>query len=525
MHTNSFPYAVIVALLALVSTPLRAQSDTAATQNAKFDIGEFRVLGNSTLPATAIESAVYPHLGPARSFEDVEAARQALELAYRSAGLGTVYVDIPEQDVDDGVVRLQVTEGRLERVRIEGARYFSNRKLRAALPAAAASNVPDLPALQRQIAALNTRTPDMSVVPVLGAGARPGTVDLTLKVADELPFHGSVEINDQYTADTTRTRFAFAVSYDNLFDRLDSVSLQYQTAPEDRSEVGVFVASYVHALAEGRRLALYYVDSDSAVAALGTLSVLGKGKVYGAKFIAPLANTPEGTHTLTLGADYKDFVEDIRLDTASTFQTPISYTNLSLGQTSAWRSPGWQWSLGSALNFGSRALGNSTSEFADKGFKARPNYFYLRSDAMLTWAPQLPFSASLRLAGQYAVEPVISNEQFAVGGADGVRGYLEAEELGDIGFKATLQIESAPWSPLSALKLSGFTFLDTGRVATITPLADEDRNTNLRSFGFGFGVAAFGFAEGTLTWARPLLAAGRTEANDSRLLFRLRAAW
>jgi hemolysin activation/secretion protein len=512
-------------MFALPSAGALAQTEAAATEKPLFDIQEFRVLGNSALPNRDIESAVYPYLGPGKSLEDVQAARQALELAYRSAGLATVFVDIPEQDVDQGIVRLQVTEGRLSRIRVQGARYFSGRRLRAALPTAEPAAVPDLPELQREIAALNTRTPDLSVVPVLGAGARPGTVDLTLNVADELPFHGSVEVNDQYTADTSRTRFAFAVSYDNLFDRLDSISLQYQTAPEERSEVGVFVASYVHALEAGRRLAFYYVDSNSDVAALGTLSVLGKGQVYGAKFIVPLANTPEGSHTLTLGADYKDFVENIRLDSASTFQTPISYTNLSLGHTSAWRAPGWQWSLASTVNLGSRALGNSTSEFADKGFKSQPNYFYLRTDATLTWSPAWPFSTSLRVAGQYAIEPVISNEQFVVGGADGVRGYLEAEALGDIGFKASLQFESVPWSPTPALKFSGFGFLDTGRVATIAPLPDEDRSTNLRSWGVGLGVAAFGFAEGTLSWARPLLAAGRTEAGDSRILFRLRAAW
>jgi hemolysin activation/secretion protein len=525
VRTSLIVYAVKLALLTLPPTLLIAETVQAAAPAARFDIQEFRVLGNSTLPTTAVESAVYPHLGPDRSLEDVEAARQALELAYRTAGFGTVYVDIPEQDVDDGIVRLKVTEGRLGRVRVEGARYFSGRRLVAALPGATPATVPDLPTLQRDISTLNTRTPDLSVVPVLGAGSRPGTVDLTLKVADELPVHGSVEVNDQYTADTTRTRFAFSLSYDNLFDRLDSVSLQYQTAPQDRSEVDVFVASYVRALEEGRRLAFYYVDSNSEVAALGTLSVLGKGKVYGTKLILPLVNSSDGSHTLTLGADYKDFVEDIRLDPTSTFQTPISYTNLSLGHTSAWRGPAWQWSLGSTLNFGSRSLGNSTTEFADKGFKSRPNYFYLRTDASVVWSSPWPLTVTARLAGQYAIEPVISNEQYAVGGADGVRGYLEAAALGDIGYKASLQFESRPWSPFAALKLSGFAFVDSGRVATIAPLPDEERATDLRSWGVGVGLAAIGFAEGTLSWARPLLAVGRTEAGDSRLLFRLRAAW
>src|ERR1700677_2889286 len=88
--------------------PPPAQSTPAA-----FDVLELRVQGNTVLDARSVESAVYPFTGPAKHMADVEAARAALERAYHDHGFGTVFVDIPEQSVDDGVVRLRVTEGRL----------------------------------------------------------------------------------------------------------------------------------------------------------------------------------------------------------------------------------------------------------------------------------------------------------------------------------------------------------------------------------------------------------------------------
>src|SRR6185369_12364681 len=109
---------------------------------------------------------------------------------------------------------------------------------------------------------------------------------------------GSLELNDQYTADTSRLRLLASLSYDNLFNRLDSFSLQYQTTPQEPSELGVLVASYTRNIGDGRRLAFFFVDSDSDVASLGTLSVLGKGKVYGTRLILPLVNTAESSHTL-----------------------------------------------------------------------------------------------------------------------------------------------------------------------------------------------------------------------------------
>jgi len=61
----------------------------------RFAILEFRVLHNTVLGTRDIERAVYPHLGPNRKIDDVQAARVDLEKAYHDAGYSTVYVDIP----------------------------------------------------------------------------------------------------------------------------------------------------------------------------------------------------------------------------------------------------------------------------------------------------------------------------------------------------------------------------------------------------------------------------------------------
>jgi len=84
-----------------------------AGAQARFSVQEYRVLGNTVLPNRAIETVLYPRLGEAKTLEDVQAARSALEQAYHEAGYATVFVDVPPQEVTDGVVRLRVTEGRL----------------------------------------------------------------------------------------------------------------------------------------------------------------------------------------------------------------------------------------------------------------------------------------------------------------------------------------------------------------------------------------------------------------------------
>ena len=92
-----------------------AASDAQTAQSKpQFDVWEYQIQGNSRLAAIDIERAVYVYLGPAKTIDDVELARAALEQVYRDKGFATVLVDIPEQDVIDGVVYLSVTEGQVE---------------------------------------------------------------------------------------------------------------------------------------------------------------------------------------------------------------------------------------------------------------------------------------------------------------------------------------------------------------------------------------------------------------------------
>jgi hemolysin activation/secretion protein len=520
------PAPLVMALLA-APPQLLAAEPSADTASAHFALLEIRVLGNTLLPAVDIEGAVYPHLGANKAFADVEAARADLEARYRAKGFQTVFVDVPEQEVGaDGIVRLLVSEGVLSRVRVEGARYFSANKIRAAIPAAQLGAAPQFVDLQSQLTQLNARTRDLAVVPVLAAGAIPGSVDLKLKVDDTLPLHGSVEVNDQYTADTSRLRVLGSLSYDNLFNRLDSISLQYQIAPEEPGELGVFAANYVtHVGSTDTRLALFFVDSDSDVAATGTLSVLGKGKVFGTRLIHPIVNVSGLSHTVTLGLDYKDFKETILLD-SDELATPISYLNASLGYSGAWRKSWAEWTFDSTANLGFRGVANSADEFANKRFRARANPFHIRSNASIS-VPLRAFTLSARLQGQYAIDPLVGNEQLSIGGAESVRGYLEAEETGDIGIAGSLELVAPQLLKLesSRFQLSPLLFADAGRVSLQSVLPDEARSEGIGSLGIGTRFSAYGFLSGSLFWAYPLFDGTRTKSGDSRIHFNVRADW
>jgi len=532
------------ALVFLLNVSASAADQPEESKNEQhFDVLEYRVVGNTALTGRDIERLLYPLLGTNKSIKDVEAARQALETLYHDRGYGTVFVDIPPQTVTEGLVHLRVTEGRVEREQISGAHFFPERDIIAALPAAKPGTVLQLSKLQEELAAVNTATPDRSVTPILKAGSAPGTVDLALQVSDHLPLHGSLEINNQASLDTHSLRSIASISYGDMFGRMDSLSLQYQTTPQDFDQVRVFAANYVwHPFDNGLQPSLQYINSNSNVAAVGTLGVLGTGEITGLRLAYPFVTDAASNQSVTLGLDYKHFRNLINENATTADDTPITYLNLSFAYAGLWRTDPLLTTFSIAANAGPRGAVNKQSAFANDRAEGRDNYFYLRGDLAFEYRLPADFRLRLRAAGQAAAEPLITNENFSIAGSDGVRGYLESEVLGDKGVKETVQVTSPGWHAHERVIGDVYGFFDAGRTWVLASLPCEPSGTglNLRSYGGGFDLFPGGKLTGSLTWAKALDSATdlastassgcpasgpATLAGQSRVLFIVRGSF
>ena len=485
--------------------------------DSRFDILEYDVAGNSVLPTLAIEEAVYPYLGEKKTVKNVEQARQALEKTYHDAGYLTVLVDIPEQEVKSGQVRLKVTEATVDRLKVTGSRYYSLGWIKQHTPSLAEGSVPYFPDVQKELTAL-ARTPDRQVVPVLRAGKAPGTVEVDLQVKDNLPLHGSIEANNRYGPNTTHSRVTASLRYDNLWQRQHSLSLSYQVAPEKPAESSVLSGTYVIPGVGGQAYALYAVRSRSNVSAVGGFTALGKGNFYGLRWIMPVRSRDERyNHTLTFGADYKDSFESV-VGSADTITTPIRYAPFMIqyAGNKRWEKAATQFDI--TANFHLRGARNNDEEFANKRFDASANYFYMRGNVRHTQALG-KWSVLAKMSGQAASGPLISNEQFAAGGADSVRGYLEAEALGDAGVQGTLELRTPP---LLNPATSGFeqifalAFVDRAWLTVLSPLPSQQSGFSLSSAGVGLRLQRKGLQFG-LDWALPFKSLTYTQVRTPRI--------
>lgn len=494
-----------------------------AEQSIGLYIREYRIEGAKRLKNLEVEEAVYPFLGPGRTPEDVEQARLALEKVYHDKGYQTVSVVVPQQDPRRGVIRMEVVEGRVGRLRVNGARFYLPSRIKGEVPSLAEGKVPDMNQVTREIIGVN-RLADRRVTPVLRAGVVPGTVDIDLNVEDKLPLHGSLEVNNRYSANTTPTRINGSLSYANFFQKGHTGGLSFQIAPENTDDARVFSGYYLARVSDACSLMLQGTKQDSNISTLSS-TVGGKGNIIGLRAIYDLPTTPKFYQSFSLGIDYKSFKEDIVYG-PTTISSPIEYYPLSMNYGASWLRDRSFTEWNTSLNFHLRGMGSDEQAYAKKRTDAGANYVYIRSDLSHTRDINGGSQVYGKIQGQLASQPLVNSEQFAGGGLDSVRGYLEGTQLGDNGIFGTLEYRSP--SLIGTPDKTGarsdewrfHAFADGGMLSIYKPLPSQDQYFRFASVGAGTRFKAFKHYNGSLDVAMPLIDQVDTQAGDVRVIFR-----
>ena len=497
-----------------------------AQQANTFNIFEYRVEGSTLLPTRVVEKAVYPFLGEQRSYNDVEAARTALEKAYHDAGYLTVLVTVPEQKVSDATVRLSVVEAAVSRLRVTDSRYFSLGEIKAAVPALQEGSVPQFGDVQDQMGEVN-RSTDRRVTPVLRPGRESGTVEADLKVEDTYPLHGTFDLNNRNNEGTSPTRASASVHWDNLWSRLHSFGVTLQTAPEKTNDSQVLSLNYSAPLGGGETLTGYVVHSESDVAVVDGVDTIGNGDIYGVRYLIPLLGDAGFYHSLTLGADYKNFKQSVRQVGSGGFNTPIQYLPGTVGWDAGWTAPGHDARFGVSFNFQWPGVFSSDAEFADKRYKGYPGYSYLKGNFSRKDSVIADWTFEVRGSWQYATQALISNEQFSIGGADTVRGYYESAATGENGVALTLEAATPNFihdKTASVRDLHLVVFADAAQVSVIDPLFATS-NFQLASNGVGLRLSGPRGLSLSVDWAVALNSIGTTHAGDNRAGLRVIYDW
>lgn len=506
-----------------------------AAPEAHFDIDEFRVEGADNLPQIEVEAAVYPFLGPNKSAQDVEKARAAVEKAYHDKGLQTVSVESRSRmrSADSSCSRSpRAASG----VCASRTRAISTSRTSRTTPSLKEGTLPNFQDVTKDIVALN-RWADRRITPALRAGVAPGTVDVDLNVEDTFPLHGSIELNNKQSPSTTPLRSSVSMHYDNLWQLGHSMTWTYQFAPMNPKDAMVVSGSYLaRTEIDWLSVLVYGLVSDSSVATVGGANVVGPGQVIGGRAVLTLPTKGDLFQTLSLGVDYKDFKQSLKLG-SDAFDSPVTYVPLVASYGATWQGEGHLTQLNATVTTGLRGVGSSRDEFDAKRFDATASFITLHADISHTQDFAGGFQLYAKLQGQAADQPLVSSEQLSLGGQDTVRGYLESEVLGDYGVAGTLELRTPNLAQYMQQKLPNplgesikynafdewrfFAFVDGGNARIFEPLIDQQSHFDLASYGVGMRMKSLRYLNSIIFVGMPLTSQQVTVANHPRFSFRV----
>ena len=520
-------------VLAMAVSAAWAQ-DPAPDDIVRFEISRFEVAGNTLLPAAEVERAVAPFTGPGRDFGDVQRALEALEALYHERGFKVVTVQLPEQELDGGVVHLKVVAATIGQVKVGGNRHASTENIRRSLPALREGATPNLALVSANLKLAN-ENPARKITLSLEGGQLEDTVDARVDVVDQRAWTVMANVDNTGTTRTGKTHAGLVLQHANLWGRDHVASLQYTTTVEEPSQVAVWGAGYhVPLYEQGASVDLYasYSDVDSGLVTAGLfdLAVSGRGAVYGARYNKVLAKRTlagrELEGRLVYGVEVKAYKNSVVFFNQD-FGNDVTVRPVSIGYQGRVALDNGE------ANFSATLLRNVSggSRGAQRDFDAvragaKDGYTALRFAG--AWARALGTSdwqTRVLANGQFTPDALVPGEQFGAGGATSVRGFDERALSMDSGLGLNLELYTPNLCVRSGWQCRLLAFYDTAWGKRNHALPGELRSTAIAGAGIGLRFAIGGAASVQVDYGNAVREGALKGAGKDKLHVRVGLAY
>lgn len=402
-----------------------------------FFVNQVDVIG-STVLQDEIEALISEYENRQVSFDELLTLRSQITQLYVDAGYVTSGAFLPSnQTLNDGTVTIQIVEGGVEEIQINGTRHLQRSYVRDRLRLATDTPLDQddlLEALQ-----LLQLDPFISQINAeLTAGATPGQNMLLIGVDEPSPFTANIGTDNYRPPSIGSAQISVGAGYSNLIGIGDRYTGSYgRTNGLDIFNTGMSIPLNAR---EGT-LSFRFNSSESQIIddVFEDLEIESQTRSYSLDFRQPIVRSPQTEVALGVGFDLR------RRQTFILDDIPFSFSEgPEDGQSNATVIRFFQdW-----VNRGSRRVLAARSQFSlgIDAFNATVND--TGTDArFFTWVGQFQWVQQLssrhlvvtRINTQLTPDSLLSLEQFSIGGVDTVRGYAQNERVADNGVLGSVE--------------------------------------------------------------------------------------
>ncbi|MBE0507856.1 MAG: ShlB/FhaC/HecB family hemolysin secretion/activation protein [Marinospirillum sp.] len=452
------PSSRVLEIPPLVERPLSAD------EGERIQVSEFRLTDAKNLPEYGIRLTDLQQLLDAARDEQpegftigqMEAVTNRITNYYRSKGLILAKAVLPVQTVTDGVVDIQVIEGHLGRVLAENNRVYSTRALSRPF-----NNLKGRPVSQQEAESallILTDFPGLAAFGMFQPGQKVGEADLLIRVPNEERFNASLRVDNHGSETTGIYRGRGQLHWNNITGNADrlSITLQQSAQPQN-SQYGaldyhIFFNRYWQAGGYARQ------NTFDVGGEFESLEISGESSQYGLYGHYQWIRSRERnlSSKVELASKYattERMGEQINEDRLTLLNLGINYDSVDT-RFSGLNYAGIEISQGFNDLLG--AMGDSASSYeldrdkrpsrqgGERGADGRSPFAEGEFTKVLAFYSRLQnltqgSSLLLRSEFQYSADILVPMEQYAVGGADHVRGFNSSYTMYDTGGLVSLE--------------------------------------------------------------------------------------
>jgi hemolysin activation/secretion protein len=394
-------------------------------------VNRIEVSGSTVFQEADFAPIVAPFAGQSLTLEALRTVADRITQLYLDAGYITSRAVLVDQTITDGVVQIRVVEGSVEAIEIEGNQQVNAAYIRQRVQLGSQTPL-NQGKLEDQLRLLRLDPLFANVEASLRAGTGLGQSILTLRVTEADRLIGSVSADNYSTPTVGSERLGASIGYRNVTGNGDTLLASYFRSTTGGANQFDFSYQIPVNPMNGTLLLRYSPDNyriTSDFIGFDNLDIRGHSSQYELSFRQPLVRSPREEFALSLGFTHRQgetLINDFLIDDSTT-------SVFKFGQDYLHRDPRGAWSVRSQFNIGTGLL-NATSDRNPDG-------------EFISWLGQLQRvqllgSNHLLIAQadlQLTPDPLLSSQQFIIGGGQSLRGFRQNARAGDNGFRLSIE--------------------------------------------------------------------------------------
>ena len=414
----------------LQPTPTPRPSSTQISQ--KVEVKRIEVKGSTIFSIEKLNPITQPLEGRTVTLEELQKVADDITQLYLNQGYLTSRAVLPEQAITDGIVRIRVIEGSLEDVEIKGTRRLKPSFVRSRIMKAAGKPL-SAAKLEDQLRQLKSDPLFENVEASLRPGTNEGQSVLKVRVTEAKQFSAAATFDNYSPPSVGSERLGVSGVYRNLTGNGDEIFASYYRTLAGGSNIYELNYKVPLNASDGTlQVRTTFNDNEVIRGPFKSLGIEGNSQLYEISYRQPLMRSTREEFALSAGFTIQNGEFSI---SGSPSVTNNRTRVIKFGQDYVKRDQKGAWAVRSQFSIGTGFF--NATKTSDSNPDGQFFSWLLQGQRVQQLNNDNLLIAQVDL--QLTPNPLLSSQQFVIGGGQSVRGFRQNVRSGDNGLRLSVE--------------------------------------------------------------------------------------